>query len=336
MVAQFGVIKGRYALEEIIGSGGMGVVYRGRDEVLDRPIAVKMIRQELASEEFVKRFEREAAILARVRSPHIVVVYDYGQHEDQFFMVTDYLGEGDLAGWLERHGPMPVPEALALMARLADGLADAHELGVLHRDIKPANTLLWRRGGRLHPVLADFGIAVTSDLTLTKTGAVVGSPLYMAPERHLGQPATVASDIYAMGCLLYTLVTGDPPFWGGTEFQAANAHMNEPIPTVPADLPFAEEIDRVVADCMAKRPGDRIRSAEELAQRLDRLTRQIAPVEEDAEEPAAAPVSSPPTVAAATGDTTVLSPTEPPPMPPPLVAEQAGGDRSRTGLVVAG
>lgn len=309
----FGVVLGRYELIEIIGSGGMGVVYRAHDSVLGRPVAVKMIRQELAGEEFVKRFEREAAILARLRSPHIVVVYDYGEHESQFFLVTDYLAEGDLAGWLDANGPMPVQDAVPLVARLAEGLADAHELGVLHRDIKPANVLLWKRGGRLQPVLGDFGIAVTSDLSLTKTGAVVGSPLYMAPERHLGEPATVASDIYAMGCLLYALVTGSPPFWG-TEFQAATAHVSAPIPQVPAELSFAREIDDIVAQCMAKRPQDRLASADDLAARLEDLAHQISPP-----RPEPKPREVPPPIPAPrhpSGQTTVLSPTSPPPLPP--------------------
>ena len=312
MAGSFGPVNDRYDLIEIVGSGGMGVVYRGRDRVLGRTVAVKMIRQELAGEEFIRRFEREAAILARLRSPYIVVVYDYGKHADEFFMVTDFLKEGDLAGWLQQHGTMPAADAVPLMAKLAEGLADAHDLGVLHRDIKPANTLLWSRGGRLQPVLADFGIAVTSDLTLTKTGAVVGSPLYMAPERHLGQPATAASDIYSMGCLLYALLTGQPPYWG-TEFQAANAHVSSPIPKLPPELPFAAEIDEVIAACMAKRPEERIKSADDLAAVLRQLSDQMAvPVTVDVPVPdGAAAVPGTP------GGTTVMSPTDPPPMDRP-------------------
>lgn len=350
----FGVAHDRYALEEIVGSGGMGVVYRGRDRVLGRTVAVKMIRQELAGEEFVKRFEREAAILARLRSPYIVVVYDYGEHDDDFFMVTDFLTEGDLAGWLERNGPMPAADALPLVAKLAEGLADAHEAGVLHRDIKPANTLLWRRGGRLHPVLADFGIAVTSDLTLTKTGAIVGSPLYMAPERHRGEPATVASDIYAMGCLLYAILTGRPPFWGGTEFQAASAHLNDPVPALPDSVPHASDIDAVIAGCMAKRPEDRIPTAAELADRLRRVARKVAPADSLVEPGPPAPVPGEPAEPGPsdrrevppTGATTVLSPTMPgssprPPAPPTEAPPTApppstdGGRRRRSPVALA-
>lgn len=338
----FGLVNGRYALEEIVGSGGMGVVYRGFDQVLGRTVAVKMIRQELAGEEFIRRFEREAAILARLRSPYIVVVYDYGKHDDQFFMVTDFLTEGDLAGWLERNGTMPVEDAVALMAKLAEGLADAHELGVLHRDIKPANTLLWSRGSRLRPVLADFGIAVTSDLTLTKTGAVVGSPLYMAPERHMGEPATVASDIYSMGCLLYAVLTGQPPYWGGTEFQAANAHLNDPIPTVPAELPHAAEVDAVLADCLAKQPADRVPSAEALADRLKALAERMSPANLVAEPPT--PTGAAGAAGAAGGDrggrpptgaTTVLSPTDAPPSPTPEQRPEQESRRWRAPVLAA-
>lgn len=266
----FGTVGDRYDLEKIIGSGGMGVVYRGHDRVLGRPVAVKMIRQELADPEFVQRFEREAAILAKLRSPYIVVVYDYGTFDGKFYLVTDFLPDGDLASWLQEHGPLPAVEAVTLIATLAEGLADAHQVGVIHRDIKPENTLLWRRGKELRPVLADFGIATTMDLRLTATGIVVGSPLYMAPERHLGEPATVASDIYAMGCLLYTVLVGSPPYWG-TEFQAANAHVNEPVPKLPRELPWVDELDAVLAACMAKDPGARIESADALAARLRRI-----------------------------------------------------------------
>ncbi len=266
----FGTVGDRYDLEKIIGSGGMGVVYRGHDRVLGRPVAVKMIRQELADPEFVQRFEREAAILAKLRSPYIVVVYDYGTYDGKFYLVTDFLPDGDLASWLQEHGPLPAADAVTLIATLAEGLADAHHVGVIHRDIKPENTLLWRRGKELRPVLADFGIATTMDLRLTATGIVVGSPLYMAPERHLGEPATVASDIYAMGCLLYTVLVGSPPYWG-TEFQAANAHVNEPVPRLPRELPWVDELDAVLAACMAKDPGARIESADALAARLRRV-----------------------------------------------------------------
>ncbi|QSR27824.1 hypothetical protein CFH99_19555 [Nocardioides aromaticivorans] len=257
----------RYELLEVVGTGGMGVVYRGRDRVLDRAVAVKMIRSELADDEFMRRFEREAAILARLRSPHILVIYDYGSDQGAFYLVTDFLADGDLAQWLADHGPMPAELAVRLVADLATGLADAHEHGVIHRDIKPGNVLLWRRAGQLHPVLGDFGIAVAEDLEITGTGGVIGSPLFMAPERHLGEPATVASDIYAMGCLLYNLLAGHPPYQG-TGFQAAHAHVNEPIPALPAQVSGAAALDDVIASCLAKDPDDRIASAAELATRL--------------------------------------------------------------------
>lgn len=261
------VIDERYELISIVGSGGMGVVYRARDRVLDRTVAVKVIRQELVDEDFIRRFEREAAVLARVRSPHIVVVFDYGSTNGQFYLVTDFLPDGDLADWLTRNGPMDPGQALPLMASLADGLADAHENGVIHRDVKPGNVLLWRRGTGLHPVLADFGIAVTADLGLTVTGGVVGSPPFMAPERHLGQPATETTDVYAMGCMLYNVLTGEPPY-RGTNFQAANSHINDPVPTLPPTVPHADRIDPVIARCMAKRPEERYASAAELAAAL--------------------------------------------------------------------
>ena len=270
------VIDERYELLSVVGSGGMGVVYRARDRVLDRTVAVKVIRQELVDEEFVRRFEREAAVLARVRSPHIVVVFDYGSTDGRFYLVTEFLPDGDLADWLAQNGPMEPSQALPLMAALADGLADAHANGVIHRDVKPGNVLLWRRGTGLHPVLADFGIAVTADLGLTVTGGVAGSPPFMAPERHLGQPATETTDVYAMGCLLYNVLVGEPPF-RGTNFQAANAHINDPVPALPATVPHADRIDAVIARCMAKRPEERYASAAELATALRSVLPPVVP-----------------------------------------------------------
>ena len=248
----------------------MGVVYRAHDRVLSRSVAVKVIREELVDDEFIRRFEREAALLARVRSPHIVVVFDYGSTDGRFFQVTDFLPDGDLADWLEEHGPMPPEQAVPLVAAVADALADAHQQGVVHRDVKPGNVLLWRRGGSLHPVLADFGVAVTADLAITGTGFIVGSPPFMAPERHLGEPATEATDIYAVGCLLFNVLTGTAPF-PGTHFQMAHAHINSPPPTLPEGVSGARRLDRVIATCLAKDPADRYPSAAAVAEALRTL-----------------------------------------------------------------
>ncbi len=268
--APLGTINGRYELQEIVGSGGMGVVYRAHDRVLSRSVAVKVIREELVNDEFIRRFEREAAMLARVRSPHIVVVFDYGSTDGRFFQVTDFLPDGDLADWLEEHGPMPPEQAVPLVAAVADALADAHQQGVVHRDVKPGNVLLWRRGDGLHPVLADFGVAVTADLAITGTGFIVGSPPFMAPERHLGEPATEATDIYAVGCLLFNVLTGTAPF-PGTHFQMAHAHINSPPPTLPEGVSGARRLDRVIATCLAKDPADRYPSAAAVAEALRTL-----------------------------------------------------------------
>lgn len=291
----FGVIADRYELLEIVGSGGMGVVHRARDRVLGRTVAVKVIRQELVDEEFVRRFEREAAILARVRSPHIVVVFDYGSSDGQFYLVTDFHADGDLVGWLEQHGPMPPRLAAEVTASVAEGLADAHAAGVVHRDVKPGNVLLWRRGEQLLPVLADFGIATAEDGGLTVTGGVPGSPPFMAPERHLGQAATAATDIYALGCLLFNLLTGRPPY-DGTSFQAAHAHINDPVPHLPADLERVEGLDAIVARCMAKAPEDRYPTATDAAEALRAWLAAGTPV--------------------STAPTTVTTP-PPPPVPEP-------------------
>jgi serine/threonine protein kinase len=198
---------GPYRVERRLGSGGMGVVYAARDTALDRPVALKVISPQLADDPgFRERFTREARVQAALDSEHVVPVYAFGEDDGRLWIASQLIPDGDLGRLLKEHGAPPRPVAVDLIDQVAAGLADAHAAGLVHRDIKPANVLL-RRGPRIRAYLADFGVA-------GPIGAVsddAGTPAYMAPELHAGGAASVASDVYALGCLLRaTMPAGDP------------------------------------------------------------------------------------------------------------------------------
>jgi serine/threonine-protein kinase len=207
---------GRYDVTRRIGRGGMGVVYAAVHRDLERDVALKLLSPDLAdSEDYRNRFIREARVLARLDSPHIVRVHDAGEQDGWLFIATELLPDGDLHDLLNSTGPLPAELAIDLVSQVADGLAAAHDAGVLHRDIKPSNVLVRvRPDGSRQAVVCDFGISAVVGADHTKTAGVIGTLGYMAPERHEGQPASVASDVYALGCLLYALVAGQAPYVG--------------------------------------------------------------------------------------------------------------------------
>ncbi|WP_170219401.1 protein kinase domain-containing protein [Nocardioides litoris] len=260
---------GRYRLDELVGRGGMGVVYRATDTALGRTVALKVIAAALGGHrDFQRRFEREAAVLARLDSPHVTAIYAYGDHEGAAYIATQYVAGGDLSGLLARRGRLAPSVALPLCAQVADALDDAHRGGVVHRDVKPTNVLLrgsTRAGGAadpdldLHAYLCDFGIARTDDAqadALTDQGAVAGTWSYLAPECGRGEPATPASDVYALGCVLWACLTGRPPYTG-SEVQVAVAHQHSPVRQASGDDPATRAVNEVLRRSMAKRPGDR-------------------------------------------------------------------------------
>jgi len=261
---------GRYVIERILGQGGMGVVYEATDTQLHRAVALKIVQPSLAvGEEFKERFEREANTLARLRSRNIVQIMEYGEVEGTVYLVTEFVPDGDLFGWLRTKGPLEPLKALELMAPICEALDDAHRAGVVHRDVKPSNVLLWERTqGELVPYLCDFGIATDGDGGQTKTGSVVGSLAYMSPERHLGQPATAQGDIYSAGCVLWACLTGKPPY-AGTDFQLMTAHLNEPLPQLPPTAPGAAVINPILERSLAKEPTARYPSAGEFGKAID-------------------------------------------------------------------
>lgn len=262
-IAVGGVIADRYRLLREVGHGGMGVVYVALDQALQREVAVKILHPTLTSPDFLTRFEREAAVLAKLRSPHIVTIHDHGRVDDLTFLVTELFPDGDLQSWIRTNGALDVRAALDVSAQIAEALADAHEQGVVHRDVKPANVLVWLRQGRLRAHLGDFGIAQDGSAGLTATGGVLGSLAYMAPERHLGASADARGDVYSLGCLMFAAVTGSAPY-AGTDFQLMNAHIHEPVPELGAEIEGADTLGPILSRCLAKDPQDRFQTAEDL------------------------------------------------------------------------
>jgi serine/threonine-protein kinase len=245
----------------------MGVVFEAHDEVLDRQVAIKIISPHLADDPgFRDRFIREARSLASLDSAHVVHVYAHGEATPEeggrLYLVTQLIPDGDLGGLLQAYGAPPHAMALDLMAQVADGLADAHAAGLIHRDIKPANVLLRRRADGNQAYLSDFGIArhVEGDLSGTTTGTM-GTPTYMAPELHLGDPPGVASDVYSLGCLLWACLTGRAPYAGTSDYQVVKAHLEEPVPQLEPTSELAVEANRILRTAMAKSPADRYASA---------------------------------------------------------------------------
>ncbi|MFE9442888.1 serine/threonine-protein kinase [Streptomyces sp. NPDC006602] len=252
------LIAGRYRLQDPIGRGAMGEVWRAVDETLGRRVAVKLLLPHDSDPTATSRFRLEAQTAGRLNHPHVVGVYDFGEYDGRLFLVMELVEGDSLARRLSTAGPLPVEQVARIAAQAAAGLAAAHQQGIVHRDIKPANLLL-DADGTLK--IGDFGIARFVDDpsgALTTTGQIVGTSLYLAPERALGQAAGPASDVYALGCLLYQLLTGRPPFQADTAVAILHQHLDAtpvPIRQVRAELPPAFE--NFLLGLLAKRPEDR-------------------------------------------------------------------------------
>jgi parallel beta-helix repeat protein len=248
-------IAGRYVLESLLGHGGMGEVWQGRDRQLRRPVAVKVMRERLAD---TRRFEREARIAARLQHPGITVVHDFGTHDGMPFIVMELLRGHDLEFEL-RQSPtgLPADRVIPLAIQAAEALQAAHEEHVIHRDLKPANLFL-QSNGRLK--ICDFGVARAADATegLTAPDYAIGSVRYMSPEQCEGEPVDQRSDLYSLGCVLFALLTGRPPFPSGEPLAIMYQHRHTP-PDGPRsrrpDVP--EDLDQLVLHLLAKAPDQR-------------------------------------------------------------------------------
>ncbi|HWJ82577.1 MAG TPA: serine/threonine-protein kinase [Nocardioides sp.] len=254
---------GRFLILDQLGQGGMGVVYRAREENLGREVALKIVAPLFAHDpEFRERFTREARAQASLDSSHVVAVYAHGEEDGYLYIASQLVVDGDLGRLIRTAGVPPLPDALDVIEQVASGLSDAHEAGLIHRDIKPGNVLVRLRGGAIRAYLADFGIARRVDADATRFGsAAVGTPSYMAPELHGGAPASVATDIYSLGCLLWVALSGTPPYQGSSEYQIIGGHIGAPVPQLPGDGPMVQATNRILRIAMAKEPAQRYASA---------------------------------------------------------------------------
>ncbi|MEV5082235.1 serine/threonine-protein kinase [Streptomyces sp. NPDC056159] len=258
-VGAFGVLlAGRYQFEELLGRGGMGEVWRARDEVLGRPVAVKLLLAGGVDPTAAARFHQEAQTTARLSHPNVVAVYDFGQADGRLYLVMEMVQGHSLAERLASGGPLTPREVAAIGSQTASGLAAAHHQGIIHRDIKPAN-LLQVPDGTVKVV--DFGIARLADDTaaaLTSAGMIVGTVSYLAPERALGKDAGPASDMYALGCVLYELLAGHPPFRADTPTALLYQHVQEsPLPPHSVGVELPAELEQLVLALLAKEPENR-------------------------------------------------------------------------------
>jgi eukaryotic-like serine/threonine-protein kinase len=269
----------RFVLERELGSGGMARVYLGRDEVLDRPVAVKVLNPVHGGTEIGDRFEREGRTAARLSHPNIVQVYDAGEAmfdgRETSYIVMEYVSGGDLKELIDGRGRLSGAELASLGDEVCAGLAHAHEHGVIHRDIKPHNILLDENG---HAKVTDFGIARALDTTqATRTGSFLGTALYSSPEQLQGKKATPRSDVYSLGATLYQAATGAPPFSGATPLEIASQHVSKD-PVAPRQLgaDVSEDVQALILDCLAKHPDDRP-TASEVRSRLEAEITSAAP-----------------------------------------------------------
>jgi serine/threonine-protein kinase len=273
------LLAGRYLLEEQIARGGMGEVWRARDTVLDRPVAVKLLHDSLAGDaKAAKRFRREALTAAQISHPNMANVFDYIEENGQPGIVMELVPGETLAHRLEKKKKIPIREAVRMTDDVLSALSAAHAAGIVHRDIKPANILLTPAG---EVKVTDFGIARSlSDASLTQTGTVMGTAHYSAPEQVRGESASPSSDIYSMGVVLFEMLTGERPYSGDTPIAVAMARLSEDPPhpkEVRPAIPAA--LDAVVMRALAREPGDRFASAAEMRMALDQAAAD-APIDQ--------------------------------------------------------
>jgi serine/threonine-protein kinase len=300
------VLAGRYELIDVLGRGGMGVVYRSRDRRLDRIVAIKVLPVDSAEDPTaVARFEREALAAAALTHRNIVSVFDAGQDGATRFIVMECVGGRSLARLVHADGPLGVDQAVAIGAQTASALGAAHRAGIVHRDIKPANLMLDEHGT---VKVLDFGIArLTAGASLTQTAMVMGSAPYLAPELTRGARADARSDVYALGCVLYELLTGRPPFISELPAAILSQHISSP-PSPPERLNPAipPALSALVLRMLAKDPDERPQDAGALATALPATLGEAAASELDTGTAATVPLAAP--AGAATAPTMVMRP----------------------------
>lgn len=262
-------INDRYEIIKTIGEGGMANVYLANDTILDRKVAIKVLRGDLSNDEkFIRRFQREALSVSNLSHPNIVEVYDVGEEDGQYYIVMEYIEGKTLKQLLKKRETLTLPEVIDIMLQLTDGLAHAHESYIIHRDIKPQNIMILDNG---LVKITDFGIAMALNATqLTQTNSVMGSVHYLPPEQANGKSATVKSDIYSLGILMYELINGSVPFKGDNAVEIALKHMKEKIPSIRKQNPtIPQSVENIVIKATAKNPRNRYDSVKEMHDDLE-------------------------------------------------------------------
>lgn len=278
-------LAGKYEILSILGTGGMGVVYKGRQDVMDRIVAIKMLQSHHLNDSMsVKRFQQEGRATCKLNHPHIITVYDFGisQQSGQPFIVMDYLQGVPLSDIIKQEGQVSVERAIKMFSQAADALGHAHKQGIIHRDLKPSNIVLISYDGDKDFVkVVDFGVAQIMEDSqggssehqrLTQMGEVCGSPVYMSPEQCQGHKLDQRSDIYSMGIVMYETLTNRLPLLGRTMVETMRKHIEDPPPPfseVRPDLYIPERVEQVILKALAKNPADRHQTMDQLVADLD-------------------------------------------------------------------
>jgi eukaryotic-like serine/threonine-protein kinase len=285
------VVAERYELEELVGTGGMSSVYRARDRLLERQVAIKVLHEHYSrDEDYVERFRREARAAAKLSHPNIVTVIDRGEADGRQFIVFEYVDGENLKQLIGGKGRLPVREALELGIQIGRALAFAHAQGLVHRDVKPQNVLL----GGGDAKVTDFGIARSLDVQvgLTQTGTVLGTSEYISPEQATGRQVDARTDIYSLGAVLYELLAGQPPYSGDSFVSVAMKHVNDPVPSITharPDVPL--RVDAALRRAMAKDPDDRFGTMDELVAELSACLAGLGELDDDRTVIVAPPVA---------------------------------------------
>ena len=268
MIAKGQKINDRYEIIRSIGEGGMANVYLGYDTILDRNVAIKVLRGDLSNDEkFVRRFQREALSASSLAHPNIVEVYDVGEDNGLYYIVMEYIEGKTLKQLLKKRGTLTLSEAIDIMLQLTDGMAHAHDSYIIHRDLKPQNIMI-KDDGQIK--ITDFGIAMALNSTqLTQTNSVMGSVHYLPPEQASGKGCTIKSDIYSMGIIFYELLSGSLPFRGDNAVEIALKHMRDPLPSLREENPaIPQSIENIIRKATAKNPKNRYEDARSMHEDL--------------------------------------------------------------------
>ena len=272
MITKGQKINDRYQIVKTIGEGGMANVYLAYDTILERNVAVKVLRGDLANDEkFVRRFQREALSASSLSHPNIVEVYDVGEDNGVYYIVMEYIEGKHLKQLIKKRGKLTLNEVIDIMLQVTDGIACAHDSYIIHRDIKPQNIMILDSG---IVKITDFGIAMALNSTqLTQTNSVMGSVHYLPPEQASGKGSTVQSDIYSMGILMYELLSGKLPFRGDNAVEIALKHLKEPLPSIREECPdLPQAVENVILKACAKNPKNRYPDARSMHEDLKTCT----------------------------------------------------------------